>query len=217
EVICYPTMQDIGHLHCRLVHERDLVFESHLSGFVYKVRHAKRVLIKKEIPRQDTVDGFLYEVEVLDKLRASPNIINLYGVVIDDADHVKALLVDFAEQGSLVDVIRYTTEYGGSIDWRLRERWARQIVRGVSDAHETGFVHANLTLSSIVIDESQSARVINFDRRRCPPEWEAPEASTPTEYSRRMWMYIGVKFDLFQLGMILWALATMECEPEARR
>lgn len=30
-------------------------------------------------------------------------------------------------------------------------------------------------------------------------------------------MYIGVKSDLFQLGMVLWALATLEDEPEAHR
>ncbi len=55
--------------------ERDLQFESHMSGFVYKVRVNDEVLIKKEIPGPDTVDEFLYEINALNRLRNARNVI----------------------------------------------------------------------------------------------------------------------------------------------
>ncbi|KAH7030941.1 uncharacterized protein B0I36DRAFT_362732 [Microdochium trichocladiopsis] len=217
EIIHYPTVQNILHLQCRRIHERELDFDSHMSGFVYKVLHNGRVLIKKEIPGPDTVDEFLYEVNALSALRTSPDVINFYGVVVDDFNHVKGLLIDYAEQGALVDVIYHAAESGGTIDWQLRERWARQIVQGLSDVHEAGFVQGDFTLSNIVIDEAQNAKIIDINRRGCPVGWEPPEATPLIDCNQRISMYIGVKSDLFQLGMVLWALATMEDEPEAHR
>ncbi|KAJ1333609.1 serine/threonine-protein kinase TNNI3K [Microdochium nivale] len=217
EIIHYPTVQNIEHLQCKRVLERELEFDSHMSGFVYKVQHNGRVLIKKEIPGPDTVDEFLYEVNALSSLGCSPNIIRFYGVVVDDADHVKGLLIDFAEQGALVDVIYHAAESGGSIDWQLKQRWARQIVQGLSDVHEAGFVQGDFTLSNIVIDDDQNAKIIDINRRGCPVGWEPPEVTPLIDCNQRISMYIGVKSDLFQLGMVLWALATMEDEPEAHR
>jgi len=217
EIIHYPTVQNVMHLNCRLVHERELKFDSHMSGFVYKVEHQGQILIKKEIPGPDTVDEFLYEVNALSALTGSPDIINFYGVVVDDYNNIKGLLIDYAEQGALVDVIYHAAESGASIDWQMKQRWARQIVQGLSDVHEAGFVQGDFTLSNIVIDEEQNAKIIDINRRGCPVGWEPPEATPLIECNQRISMYIGVKSDLFQLGMVLWALATMEDEPEAHR
>ena len=51
----------IQHLGCMRVREGEIEFDSHMSGFVYKVRVNQQMLIKKEIPGPDTVDEFLYE------------------------------------------------------------------------------------------------------------------------------------------------------------
>jgi len=50
EIIAYPPVRAIGHLDCPRVRENELVFDSHLSGFVYKVQVHGQVFIKKEIP-----------------------------------------------------------------------------------------------------------------------------------------------------------------------
>ena len=50
EIIAYPPVRAIGHLDCPRVREEELVFDSHLSGFVYKVDVHGQVFIKKEIP-----------------------------------------------------------------------------------------------------------------------------------------------------------------------
>lgn len=215
EIIHYPPVKAINHLMCRRVREEELVFDSHLSGFVYKVRVDGQVFIKKEIPGPDTVDEFLYEINALHQLHGSHSVIQFGGVVLDNkGETVKGLLISFAEQGALIDVI-YDGE--GRISWSRRERWAKQIVQGLSEIHEAGFVQGDFTLSNIVIDAHDNAKIIDINRRGCPVGWEPPEVAALIESSQRISMYIGVKSDLYQLGMVLYALATQEDEPENHR
>lgn len=213
EIICYPPVRMIQHMNCRRVKEREIHFDSHLSGFVYKVRVHGRVLIKKEIPGPDNVDEFLYEINALEQLYPAENVIQFYGVVVDDREeHVTGLLISYAARGALLDVI-YDNDH--SIPWPAREKWARQIVAGLSEIHDAGFVQGDFTLSNIVIDENDDAKIIDINRRGCPIGWEPPEATPLIESNQRISMYIGVKSDLYQLGMVLWALATQEDDPEA--
>ncbi|ERS97764.1 serine/threonine protein kinase [Sporothrix schenckii ATCC 58251] len=212
EIIDYPSAQSVHHLGCRKIRESDVEFDSHMSGFVYRVRVEGRVLIKKEIPGPDSVDEFLYEVNALNFLRGSQNVIELYGVIIGDDDRVRGLLISYAEQGALIDIL-YENNHG--IPWYTRMKWARQIVHGLSEIHEAGFVQGDFTLSNIVIDYDGNAKIIDINRRGCPVGWEPPEATPLIQSDQRISMYIGVKSDLYQLGMVLWALATQEDDPEA--
>ncbi|TLS29382.1 hypothetical protein PpBr36_01305 [Pyricularia pennisetigena] len=212
EIIHYPTIPMIRHLDCRRVKEREIHFEAHMSGFVYKVRVHGRTLIKKEIPGPDTVDEFLYEINALTQLQDSRYVIELYGIIIDDREeHVKGLLISYAENGTLVDMIY---DHDHQLPWPRREKWARQIVDGLSEIHEAGFVQGDFTLSNIVIDANDDAKIIDINRRGCPVGWEPPEATPLIESNQRISMYIGVKSDLYQLGMVLWSLGAQEDEPE---
>lgn len=218
EIIPYPTVDQVKHLGCKRIREQDIVFDSHMSGFVYKVNVHGQTLIKKEIPSPDTVDEFLYEVNALNRLRYSDNVIRFHGVVVDDHDeYVKGLLISYADQGALIDIIYEHCKDGEfDIPWSTRKKWARQIVEGLSDIHDSGFVQGDFTLSNIVIDEHGDAKIIDINRRGCPVGWEPPEATPLIECNQRISMYIGVKSDLYQLGMVLWALAMQEDEPEAQ-
>jgi len=179
EIISYPPVKSIKHLNCRRVREEELVFDSHLSGFVYKVKVNDEVFIKKEIPGPDTVDEFLYEINALHQLSGSRSVIQFGGVVLDNkGETVKGLLISFAEQGALIDVI-YDGE--GGIPWKRRERWAKQIVQGLAEIHEAGFVQGDFTLSNIVIDEDDNAKIIDINRRGCPVGWEPPEVAALIE------------------------------------
>ncbi|KFZ05291.1 hypothetical protein V501_08490 [Pseudogymnoascus sp. VKM F-4519 (FW-2642)] len=212
EVIQFPPVSAINHLYCQRVKEQDLVFDSHLSGFVYKVTVNGRVFIKKEIPGPDTVEEFLYEVNALHRLSGSDSVIQFGGVITsNDGSLLKGLLISFAEKGALIDVI-----YDGKdeLSWPRRERWAKQIVQGLSEIHEAGFVQGDFTLSNIVIDGEDNAKIIDINRRGCPVGWEPPEVAALIESKQRISMYIGVKSDIFQLGMVLWALAMQQDEPE---
>ncbi|KAJ4300438.1 hypothetical protein N0V88_003113 [Collariella sp. IMI 366227] len=221
EIEFYSTVTNLkletkdGRLHVHVVEDvnREIHFDSHVSGFVYKVRVHGRLLIKKEIPSPENIDEFLYEINALSQLAHAKHVIHFYGIIVDDREeHITGLLIDYAARGALIDVI-YDSDH--SLPWPTREKWARQIVDGLSEIHEAGFVQGDFTLSNIVIDENDDAMIIDINRRGCPIGWEPPEATPLIESNQRISMYIGVKSDLYQLGMVLWALATQEDEPEA--
>ncbi|KAL7271687.1 hypothetical protein RUND412_005534 [Rhizina undulata] len=212
EIIPFPPVTAIAHLRCPKYRERDLEFDSHLSGFVYKVRIDGKVYIKKEIPGPDTVDEFLYEINALYALADSDNVIRFGGCVVDDSrQKVKGLLISFASKGALIDIIFHEQ---GKLPWKLREKWAKQIVSGLSEIHEAGYVQGDFTLSNIVIDENDDAKIIDINRRGCPVGWEPPEVTAMIDGLQRIGMYIGVKSDIFQLGMVLWGIANQMDEPE---
>lgn len=217
EIIPYPPVSQVAHLGCRRIRESDVEFHSHMSGFVYKVNVGGEILIKKEIPSPETIEEFLYEINALNSLGYSENVINFHGVVVDEYDeYVKGLLISYADGGALIDVIYDNCKdpNGHGLAWAVRERWARQIVSGLGDIHESGFVQGDFTLSNIVIDHKDDAKIIDINRRGCPVGWEPPEATPLLDSNHRISMYIGIKSDLYQLGMVLWALAMEDDEPD---
>lgn len=134
EVIHFPSVSSIGHLDCLKVKEKDVEFDSHLSGFVYKVNVNGQVFIKKEIPGPDTVEEFLYEVNALHSLAHSGSVIKFGGVITDNEGRLlKGLVISYAERGALIDVLY---DGRGLLPWQQRERWAKQIVQGLSEIHE---------------------------------------------------------------------------------
>lgn len=192
--------------------EKDIAFDAHLSGFVYRVWHNDRVYIKKEIPGPDTIDEFLYEINALHSLQGSDNVIKLEAIILDDTRQVvKGLLITYAERGAIVDILY---DNRGRIPWSQRELWARQAVMGLRDIHEEGYVQGDFTLSNIVVDDNDDAKIIDINRRGCPVGWEPPEIAQKIASNQRISMYIGEKSDLYQLGMTLWALAMDDDEPE---
>jgi serine/threonine protein kinase len=218
EIIPYPPITSVEHIledddfKPREVRESELVFDSHISGFVYKVQYCGKDYIKKEIPGPDTVDEFLYEINALHALIGSDSVIQLEAIVVDDQrETVKGLLISFAEQGALVDLLY---DHKGEISWEDRIRWAQQAVQGLSEIHEEGYVQGDFTLSNIVVDSENNAKIIDINRRGCPVGWEPPEIAKKIQSNQRISMYIGEKTDLYQLGMTLWALAMDDDEPE---
>ncbi|KAK5111674.1 hypothetical protein LTR62_004779 [Meristemomyces frigidus] len=214
EIITYPAISLFAHVSACRFRDSQVEFISHLSGFVYKVLAGGTVVIKKEIPGPDAVEEFLYEVNALHALRECENVVQLEGLVTDDSGSaVKGLLISYASQGALVDMLfdfRGTAE----LPWYRREKWAQQIVRGLMDIHEEGFVQGDFTLSNVVLDSDDNAVIIDINRRGCPVGWEPPELGRLIESGQRIGMHIGIKTDLFQLGMVLWALAEEVDEPE---
>jgi serine/threonine protein kinase len=214
EIIPYPATSAIEHLDCKRFRETAICFDSHISGFVYKVSVNHKTLIKKEIPGPDAVEEFLYEINALCSLQESKSVIRFEGVIVDETNElIKGLLISYADQGALVDMI-YDFKPTGQLYWERREKWARQIVQGLSEIHEAGYVQGDFTLSNIVIDKNDDAKIIDINRRGCPVGWEPPELAKLIESGQRISIYIGVKSDLYQLGMVLWALAEQQDEPE---
>ena len=214
EIIPYPSTSSIEHLDCKRFKENAICFDSHISGFVYKVAVNNKPLIKKEIPGPDAVEEFLYEINALCSLQNSKSVIKFEGIIVDETnERIKGLLISYADQGALVDMI-YDFKPTDQLPWERREKWARQIVEGLSEIHEAGYVQGDFTLSNIVINKHDDAKIIDINRRGCPVGWEPPELAKLIESGQRISIYIGVKSDLYQLGMVLWAVAEQQDEPE---
>ena len=212
EIISYPHLRAIKHLPIKHYRESELHFLEHMSGYVYKVEVGRHKWVKKEIPGPDSVEEFLYEINALTDLQDSRNVIELKGLVVnDERTLVKGLLIAYADQGALVDLIY---DYRRQLSWDRRERWAKHIIRGLAEIHEQGYVQGDFTLSNIVVDGKDRAKIIDINRRGCPVGWEPPEISRLIENRQRISLFIGVKSDLFQLGMVLWGLIMEEDEPE---
>ncbi|KAA6414743.1 MAG: kinase domain-containing protein [Lasallia pustulata] len=198
EIIPYPPIHAVKHLKCAMYSESEVEFDSHLSGFVYKVKVDGLVCIKKEIPGPDSVEEFLYEINALHALTGANNVIEFQALIVDeDRKVVKGLLISLAEYGALVDLL---FEMKDCLVWATRERWAKHIVQGLAEIHEAGFVQGDFTLSNIVVNDREEAKIIDINRRGCPVGWEPPEITKLIASSQRISMYIGVKSDLFQLG-----------------
>lgn len=71
---------------------------------------------------------------MLHRLSGSDSVIQFGGVITNnEGTHLKGLLISFAEKGALIDVIY---DGKGKLSWPRRERWAKQIVQGLSEIHE---------------------------------------------------------------------------------
>ncbi|KAF2395815.1 kinase-like protein, partial [Trichodelitschia bisporula] len=218
EIIAYPPLALFANLTTAsgflTVPEPDLHFMSHLSGFVYKVSVPDHgIYVKKDIPGPDSTDEFVYEANALHDLRACPNIATIAGLVLDaEAAVVKGLLIGYAPRGALVDILDDARR--SALPWSRRVRWARDIVRGVAALHGGGFVQGDLTLSNVVVDAQDRALIIDVNRRGCPLGWEPPELVDKIRAGVRVGLFIGVRTDLWQLGMCLWAIGVGCAEPE---
>jgi hypothetical protein len=145
-------------------------------------------------------------------LTGSDCVIQLEAIIVDDQQEtVKGLLISFAERGALADLLY---DYKGEISWEDRVRWAQQAVQGLGEIHDEGYVQGDFTLSNIVVDSEDNAKIIDINRRGCPVGWEPPEIAKKIQSNQRISMYIGEKSDIYQLGMTLWALAMDDDEPE---
>lgn len=220
EKIPYPPLTQLAHLNFARyqyvqVQEHEVNFVSHLSGFVYRVNVRGRICVKKEITSIDTVPEFLYELEALARLRKSKYVINLFGVVIGELNGhtvVTGVLLEYASGGALNDFFYENQKL--SLDSNTKMTWIRQVVEGLSDIHESGYVQGDCTLSNVVIDSDQNAKIVDINRRGCPIGWEPPEFRGMIASGQRISMFIGVKSDLFQLGMMLWAIWNQVEEPD---
>ena len=213
ELISYPSLDEILYLpKVPKYQNSDVIFVEHLSGFVYNVHCKGTLCVLKQIPGPDSIAAFLYEMNALSSLRSAPNVVDLLGIVVEyDNSIVTGLIVAHAARGSLVDILY---EYHDRTPWDLRQKWAHQIVRGLYEIHQAGLVHGDFTLSNIVIDDNDDAKIIDLNRRGCSVGWEPPELLPQLESHQSIAMYMGEKTDVFQLGMVLWAVAMQEDEPE---
>ena len=128
---------------------------------------------------------------------------------------------DFARSTMTVTLFNtlYFTAY--EIPWDIRVKWAHKIVQDLCQIQaDNQRVKGGVTLRNIMIDHSKTeAYIANVDYpkpdgRGCPLGWEPPKRMK--ELGRRLGIswFLGPRTELYQLGMVLWALAMSDPWPE---
>jgi serine/threonine protein kinase len=168
--------------------------------------------VKRDIWGPGTVAGFIETMRNFSKLQYPRYVLRFYGVAVNESDNtVRGILTPPCEKGSLNYNI---LSRRGRNPWSVRLEWARQIIHGLADIHKAGFYHSNLTLATILVDRHFTIKIFTT-YRNFTPRWEPPEVPVVVK-NTRLPLEAGIKSDLYQLGMVLWALATEDCLPELK-
>ncbi len=156
--------------------------------------------------------GTLYNIRLLHCMKGTPGLAKLVGVVTDKhITHAKSFLIAFPRARNCLDVIAQ----GQPLPWTRRERWARQLLECVHQAHSKGFVFGNLLIPPPVIESTDSILLWQFQSKFLmghsldlyyPPEFQhykdVSQATSEAESGD-----ITTKADLYHLGLLLWHLA----------
>lgn len=206
-------LDDLG---CPRYHEHDVTqVELHNppTNFISCMDGALVYEVKLTGPIPDC--ELLYNIRVLHCMGGRFGFARLVGIVVDDTGkHLKSYLIEFPQaRWSLRQVIERH-----SIPWERRERWAKQIVEGVSQLHSKGFVVGTLSggRSPVLVDDSDSIQFWYLEsrfhvRRRSrscyyPPEFRYVQSLSWT-MNEEDCPEITSKTDIFHLGRLLWLIA----------
>ena len=147
-------------------------------------------------------------------MRGAPGFSKLIGIVTDDSGkHLKSYLIGFPR--ARWNILQLAEQ--PSIPWERREKWAMQLIQGVSQIHRNGFVVGGLNVYSIpvIIDCTDSMNFWSFKKkfvtgRRVgayyPPEHHYVR-DMPIRMDEAQSPCVTSKTDIFHLGLILWLLA----------
>lgn len=157
---------------------------------------------------------YLYSIRVLHCMKGASGFARLVGVVTDDeGKDLKSYLIEFPR--ARYNILHLAADT--SISWERREKWAFQLIQGVSRMHEQGFVVGGLTMFTIplILDRTDSVLFWVFrekivPRRKIgayyPPEFcHVRDMSAVMDEADRP--YVTSKMDIFHLGLLLWLLA----------
>ena len=130
-------------------------------GEVYQATDTKlkRQVAIKVLPESVAADAdrlarFQREAEVLASLN-HPNIAAIYG--LEDADGVKALVMELVEGPTLADRIA-----PGAIPVDEAIPIAKQIAEALEEAHEHGIIHRDLKPANVKVREDGTVKVLDF-------------------------------------------------------
>jgi hypothetical protein len=156
----------------------------------------------------------LYNIQLLHCMNGVCGFAKLVGIVVDTTGkHLKSYLIEFPRARWSVEQVTQDQ----SIPWKRREKWAKQLVQGVSQIHSKGFVVGTLcsSRSPVLIDSPDCVQFWCFKRKFAmgyrgvsyyPPEFRHFRSVSPTT-SEAKGPNVTSKTDVFHLGLILWLLA----------
>ncbi|XP_067002226.1 testis-specific serine/threonine-protein kinase 4-like [Anabrus simplex] len=120
--------------------------DCHVAVKIVSKFQAPSDYLKKFLPR---------EIEVVKGLK-HPNLIRFLQAI--ETTHRVYIVMEFAENGSLLDIIRRDS----FIDEIRGRRWFRQLVDGVEYCHERGVVHRDIKCENLLMDSNYNIKLSDF-------------------------------------------------------
>ena len=157
------------------------------------------------------MSDFFNDIKLLHYLSDCSGVVKFAGVVLDNTrKHLKSYLCEWPTLGSISRIFKLAEVRGERIPWKIREVWAKRIIAAVSEVHAKGIVIGSFRLFSVGIRADGSAvlsapkdsgRRTSNVKGYLAPELRSKPYNTPPRKSMSFWT------DIFQLGLVLWALA----------
>ncbi len=188
-----------------------------IGGMAYVLRAAdlqngsRPVAIKvlnEEFNRdENAVKRFVNESETI-AMVDSPNIVKIYDVAISDS--LKYIVMEYIDGITLKDYI----DKVGALGWKEAVHYVRQILTGLSHAHEKGIVHRDIKPQNVMLLRDGKVKVTDFGIAKGPTS----ENLTMTDKAIGTVNYISPeqasgervdkKSDVYSVGIMLYEMLT---------
>jgi serine/threonine protein kinase len=195
-----------------LIDTSELKFKEKLgmgsSGVVHKgVWRAITVAIKQNMIFDSK--EFLKEAELMKTLRPHKNIVQIYGVCIQEDK--ATIVMEFVKGGSLLQLLQQKPQL--PLDQIIKI--VKGTAAGMNHLHAEGIVHRDLAARNILLTETGEPKISDFGMSRPmgdgnksqktntnigPIRWMSPESLSSGEYS--------VKSDVWTFGIVIWEVMT---------
>lgn len=193
----------------REVTQLEIIEKSKQFASCFRGMLVYETMFNRPVPSPET----LYNIRLLHCMKGTPGFAKLVGVVTDEyMTHAKSFLIESPRAINRVDVIAQ----GQPLPWTRRERWARQLIEGVYEAHSKGFVIGALRSRPPVVTEGADSILFLHFRSKFAIGY-ACDLYHPPEFQHYKYASKGTneadcgdvttKTDLYHLGLLLWLLA----------
>ncbi|KAI0165377.1 hypothetical protein GGR52DRAFT_585411 [Hypoxylon sp. FL1284] len=159
------------------------------------------------------IDSDMYLLKVLHCLQGTPGINAFVGTLLDSGGLISGFMMELPLQGNLATLLSKAIKSGRPVSWQRRERWCKQIIKGIAAVHSQDFrigVLAEALSTAIYIDDQDTAVLCNFQKEF--PYQNTRSAVTPPE-CRHLALTNGsmaatAQTDIYQLGLLIWMIFT---------
>ena len=214
-------LNDIEDLGCAQFLESEIIVQSRMSSSCFMVRVESRTCVERKVPfvssgtqGENGFHTYFNDLKLLNSMRGCTGVAEFVGVVLDDTRlHLRSYLYEYPVLGNILTILICAQSKFEAVFWYIRESWARQIIKAISEIHSKGsLVGGLLWLNDIGIRADGTAVLtgLRTSQRYFQNNsgFMAPElrdvSQTNTNTLGKM---VTFRTEIFQLGLILWKLA----------
>ena len=150
------------------------------------------------------------ELKILKKMRGAKNVSQLVKYKVDNFQNL-IMVLSYGEKGSLVDFLATSKEL--STNPKSLLNFVSEILTGVSEIYQRGYVHTDIKLENIIVDKQGKPEIIDFDLAvktntrvapRGSPSYMAPEVVLSFQNKEKR-EYTGAE-DMYSVGVIMFII-----------